>query len=218
MRTTFTLLFSISLSLNAFSQTRTDIGLKSSTLLRDLTQLETRFFFHPKYAITLNLAYGHARIHQQNDYPTGDSTYINLSNIQEIQNIHFNVGIIRTFPVFKHEFYYASASIGVGNDNLRETDTETLYKLAEDQQPLTSPEPYYNYIISSFTSSVKNAPFFRFDFALGMDVPLSDDLSINWSLNAAFLHSELEPTTSSLFKWRSSISGGLRYRFGNPIE
>ena len=213
LRITLFLLFSL-FTLCSFAQFKYDIGITGSTFKRDRIQLNQRFYQSEKFSIALNLMYGERHDSNQNNFDTGDSTYVHLSDFYKYQYGSINVGVSRIFTIAEKDYYYASFTVGTGFEKLKNRHSETNYILSDIQTESPSYNGFnYDYVDNNNSTLQSLYPILRFDFSFGMDVPLSEHVFVNWGLNAQFLRSNFEPGGTLDFGFIPSITGGMRYLF-----
>lgn len=206
-------------SSGSFAQYKYDIGLRASSYDMERFQLEQRFHLDSPYSIVVTFASGSRGDGSYSQTPIYNDSLITISHFNyTIQNNALKVGVQRKLSFLAGDVYYAGATLGIGYERGQNRLNSTTYSVGDS---VVDPYPYmYNWDEINSTNVQKSTKAINAQLGLsfGMDVPISKRLSINAELGFSGILTNSLTHDYSTIELLGSVSGGLRYQFGEIAQ
>ncbi|MCJ8292355.1 MAG: hypothetical protein HRT58_20590 [Crocinitomicaceae bacterium] len=213
------LTFSLFFSTFCYSQYKHSIGLKTSTFRRNSLQLEQTFTINSNLTIFANFTIGRESYGSRCLGEVPGDTILNEYRFNSNSQFYSGkIGLNKTLSFFPNNYFYIGSALGIGYEEHHTEDTHWVNYYDENGtyfESETGLSMTTNYTVNrTFNSGI----FLQFYLTLGMNLPLTKRLSFNCEINAIILHSENTGSLVTELSFVPSISGGLRYSFGEKSK
>ena len=193
-----------------FSQQRYEIGLSGTSFNRDRIELNQRLNLNFRWSILMDVSYGTDFERIWSEWPASSNGQL---QIHEIRKYTFNyltakIGVMRRLRFGKLDNFYCAAKFGIGWEHLNLLRHRELLKIIDFEWG----QPVYELLDTWEKREIRSYSYSRFDLLFGMNVPLTERLTANWSTGVVFRGSQIELPHDSFMK--GTLAAGLTYYFG----